>query len=1055
MDFWKRKLLAYLHDPPSKPFNIAEHRAVARKLIAAAGLDLREAELFFDRVCDHTAAAADRVVCPKSSAMHAQWSLHRAFKHPLGGGMLSFGENTLTSEQAEMKVAQAQERLAALRQLPANKQDWGRFFLHWRLWPQYCAESHPSLIHLPADTRIPDHSVWTHCSLVSALTSCVEVSGQGETMTGQLKPAFLLVQVGPIQEFIAQARTTRDLWSGSYLLSWLIAHGIKAITDEVGPDCVLFPALRGQPLFDFLHRNDLYNRADCWDDLRHSSESILTPNLPNRFLAVVPAWRAEELARKAEEAMRRELSESISEACLKWFKNQGDEHEVEADAIPRWRQQLRQFLTVHWQVWPWAGDVQTAIENLKKLPGGNTPADGQKVAPGKSLELAFAAATQGIPFNDLDPRNYEHSSWKEGDVWKSKVIPGSDGLPQIKNSGFAWAAHYGAAEFWLAARRNTRDFEPWGEWGINGDGNWECLDVEQRDGATKDVLSGKEETIGSLDWQQNLAKIKGHLFREGERLGAINLIKRIWHRAYLKPKGLDRGPTFDSVPAIAAASWRRKLVAATETAGPLRDLLVDGSGFGPLASAASKFFPVEIEEWDSCSDRQWLERSDASIFHLTEWDRATREEQRRDDGPRPGALEKLRAASGALAKLQAKPEEGGLGKPLSYVAVIAMDGDSMGQWVSGAKSPHFRDQLAEEARAYFERVHSEARDPVALQRLLEAPRHVSPSYHLQFSEALANFSLYLTRPIVEFFGGQLIFSGGDDILAMLPAERALDCACVLRMAFKGDPDLCTVFPGVLDTRLRDEQGNLLPSEKQPGWGFIAINGEWPGYSPRERHLFPRGYQLLVPGKNADISAGIAIGHMHTPLQNLVEAARRAERQAKNEYRDKGLPHGHVERSDAERQAKNDYGDKASGALAIHLYKRSGEVISWGAKWTDEAISLADRFADLTEAGNLSAKFPYALAAALRPYAETITVDLPKSADDFHLAPVNGFDPFKVFSAEFSHALRQHSEEKWRKTDGAAVFARQACDYLTQCRDRRLDDFLGPLLTATFIRKAAD
>lgn len=30
---------------------------------------------------------------------------------------------------------------------------------------------------------------------------------------------LMKVQVGPVQEFIAQARSTRDMWAGSYLLS--------------------------------------------------------------------------------------------------------------------------------------------------------------------------------------------------------------------------------------------------------------------------------------------------------------------------------------------------------------------------------------------------------------------------------------------------------------------------------------------------------------------------------------------------------------------------------------------------------------------------------------------------------------------------------------------------------------------------------------------------------------------------------------------------------------------------------------------------------------------
>lgn len=189
----------------------------------------------------------------------------------------------------------------------------------------------------------------------------------------------------------------------------------------------------------------------------------------------------------------------------------------------------------------------------------------------------------------------------------------------------------------------------------------------------------------------------------------------------------------------------------------------------------------------------------------------------------------------------------------------------------------------------------------------------------------------------------------------------------------------------------------------------------------------------MPGKYADTSAGIAIGHMHTPLQNLIEAARQAEKIAKRE---------------------TEIGGYGKSAFAVHLYKRSGEVIHWGSKWDDHAIILADQFAHLTEAGKLAAKFPYALAGALRPYAEVITAALPKPFGAFHIGAHNGFEAVKVFGAEFDHALRQHSDDKWRKTEGKA-FADLAKSYLNDCHGRRLDDFLGPFLTTTFIRKAAE
>ncbi len=57
---------------------------------------------------------------------------------------------------------------------------------------------------------------------------------------------LLLITFGPVQEFIAQARRTRDLWYGSHLLSELARAGARALV-EAGARLVL-PALeRGDP----------------------------------------------------------------------------------------------------------------------------------------------------------------------------------------------------------------------------------------------------------------------------------------------------------------------------------------------------------------------------------------------------------------------------------------------------------------------------------------------------------------------------------------------------------------------------------------------------------------------------------------------------------------------------------------------------------------------------------------------------------------------------------------------------------------------------------------
>jgi hypothetical protein len=69
-----------------------------------------------------------------------------------------------------------------------------RFFHVWRLWLHHAVTHHAgqqqraeTIAYLPADTRIPDASIWHHLSIVSALEAT-------RGADGQVHPAFLLFQ---------------------------------------------------------------------------------------------------------------------------------------------------------------------------------------------------------------------------------------------------------------------------------------------------------------------------------------------------------------------------------------------------------------------------------------------------------------------------------------------------------------------------------------------------------------------------------------------------------------------------------------------------------------------------------------------------------------------------------------------------------------------------------------------------------------------------------------------------------------------------------------------
>ena len=87
--------------------------------------------------------------------------------------------------------------------------------------------------------------------------------------------SLLSFSIGPVQTFIASARSLRDLWTGSFVLSWLTCRAMQPIVEPEGPglSAILIPALERDPL----------------EYLRGSGGDRPPPAcLPNWFLVEVP-----------------------------------------------------------------------------------------------------------------------------------------------------------------------------------------------------------------------------------------------------------------------------------------------------------------------------------------------------------------------------------------------------------------------------------------------------------------------------------------------------------------------------------------------------------------------------------------------------------------------------------------------------------------------------------------------------------------------------------------------------------------------------------------------
>src|SRR5690625_1146790 len=628
-NYWRRKLSAFMHDNPSKPFDIKNHE---ERAILQQKVDGLQDEERFEKKADFQASAADRLPFPHAGKEGVRVSFSEginSFHHPLSPGE----ETKFRIDSSRLTADLADEISQANRPYLEESNARADFIARWRFWRAWCSDRSQRLAYLPADTRVPDHSIWNHMGMTSAFQGCIDRDSEG-------RAALLLFTIGPVQSFIAAARNIRDLWSGSYLLSYLMSAAIGKLAEEYGPDHVIFPNAWGQPLID-LQMRSIYESAKVrgdfeetlwdqfWSEDPQVRQGFLVPSLPNRMLAVLPADEAAEFAEKMEQTIRERL-QLIGEEVLKQIDLRLSKREIDFDP-ETFRRQDGSSLEVHWHLLPMPNTISDALEKGKKHLPTEKDAIHSSVASIERLYRMWAALPEK-----------HHTSYG------------------MRNAASAWPVVAALNAWCLDGVKGTRLFSAWDDrssWNYGRD-------------CTKDSLTGKEEALLSVPTKEKEAaelskKLGGgnrHLLRQGDHLGAMTLIKRFWHLYYLSnPKYYDFKPEDFRMPNL--------------------HQLASGDPFGSDETGESE---------------------DA-------------------DG---------------------------------YYAVLALDGDEMGKWISGEKLPKVKEQLHPKALEYFEGILG--KDDI--QAFLEGSRPLNPSFHLQFSEALANFGKYAVLRIVEAFDGRLIRS---------------------------------------------------------------------------------------------------------------------------------------------------------------------------------------------------------------------------------------------------------------------------------------------------------
>ncbi len=873
---WQAKLAARVHDPAEKALVLLRDPAgheggTTRELLRTFfpnGLDTQMAK--WVKTADHWASAADRPQFPQDvNNRYASWAQVRfneqpEIKHPLTGEAASLSKIDITPEQIKAFSSACFQEL--IERDAHGSIDWQKTLLSfWRFGPELNPQGLGLLWRLlPADTRVPDHTIWAHLDLTSAFCGAFAADPNEQ-------PALLTVSFGPVQSFIAAGRSTSDLWAGSHILSRIAWEGMKIICERLGPDSIIFPQLRGVPLVDLWLQNDMGLPASrfegCeWRKAKTDANPLFAAALPNKFLALVPASLAKELSEEVTKKVREwVLTEATAmlEQCLEIAKLK----QPDLYCHQQLKEQLAGFPEVYWAAVPWLytqdSDKALSIDSLVKTMQPFYP-EGDSL-PGFLGNPAWEILNQPIELEQ---------GWK---FYKP-------------NPGVLYPAIYDLLDRVASAAKTIRPFQQKPQHGYRNtsSGEYEWLTTEQEQ---LKLSPGKRK--GTL-WQK-IADEKPSWVKKGEHLSALDMLKRLWPSQFISEiknsvdglQSLNRYvvSTHDLAFSTGFVKWMNN---------PQRELL-------PIPLLA------QLESWPEQS------AVPQKLLNLA------------------GSNQQARVIAKKLPSFwEANKENESLDPKIkkclssffqeSYYALILMDGDNMGAWLSGSEDQY---RLAYQA-SWHTKIQAgiDQRYKSYLSPYLESKRYPSPARHMAISDALNGFSLDLARIVVEeLYKGKLLYAGGDDVMAMVAVDDLLPMMLMLRLVYSG------IFP------VNGEPLTVWKQLLKQDQAVMKLNNGYVWYSEK---------LYRVMGHKATASCGAVVAHHTAPLGQVLKTLRKAEQRAKH----KG----------------------GRNAFAIDILKRSGGTVSLTSPWfnnAEEPESLLDspmgqlmRLRDALSDPNLSRRSAY-------------------------------------------------------------------------------------------------
>ncbi len=504
--YWNNKMIAYFHDPIDKVFDIQGHEKRGEETLKCFGLQKPNNE--FWKTADGIASGFERGQVPsyvskdnKEDSTRSgmiDFKISPTITHPTteGSANIQFDLSKVNKEYIFKEVIKSlTTQIGATPETCgfSNKDQfknnpeafaYSRFLyshlaLRFKLAENNVAGLGALWHRLPADTRFPDHTIWQHNGLVSALSSCIEL-GDKENI------AMMVVSITPVQGFIAKARKLRDYWTGSVILSWLAFEGIRWVIENLGCDHILYPSLIDQPLVNEYLKTQGINEVNF---LNKESEIA---SFPNKFLFLMPYNRSDDIAGEIKNAIIEKWGHLKDSMIKEYFdKDISDEEKKMIGAL--FQKQFNNYWDITW----------ASVKLLDK----NYEDKIKELLPPKSYENNFKLLNI---FNKIieDKQHYEKS-----------------GL------GILYSTTHSLVQTALASQKTQKKIVREEENGQKCQicGEFEVLNTFEH----KDGLKAKEYKKNIDDFWNNISKKIGkNEIKPNEKLCSICFTKRIAYRIF-------------------------------------------------------------------------------------------------------------------------------------------------------------------------------------------------------------------------------------------------------------------------------------------------------------------------------------------------------------------------------------------------------------------------------------------------------------------------------------------------------------------------------------------